>query len=71
MNENLNPSYLDIPIDQIGESFSRFRLLSPRHETAMERSRGQFGQLALVVVSCTGNSRYEMVDGFVARVARG
>jgi ParB/RepB/Spo0J family partition protein len=64
MNENLNSSYLDIPIDQIGESFSRFRLLSPRHETAMERSLGRFGQLTPVVVSPAKNDRYEMVDGF-------
>jgi ParB/RepB/Spo0J family partition protein len=64
MDENLNPSYLDIPIDQIGESFGRFRLLSPRHEAAMERSLGRFGQLTPVVVSPAKNDRYEMVDGF-------
>jgi len=64
MDENLNPSYLDIPIERIGESFSRFRLLSPRHETAMERSFGRFGQLTPVVVSPAKNDRYEMVDGF-------
>jgi ParB/RepB/Spo0J family partition protein len=64
MNENLNPSYTDIPIDRIDESFGRFRLLSPRHEGAMERSVGRFGLLAPVVVSCAKNDRYEMVDGF-------
>ena len=64
MNENLNPAYLDIPIDRIGESFGQFRLLSPRHEGAMERSLGHFGQLTPVVVSCEKNDRYEMVDGF-------
>jgi len=64
MNENLNPSYLDIPLDRIGESFGRFRLLSPRHEAAMERSVGRFGQLTPVVVSCAKSDRYEMVDGF-------
>jgi ParB/RepB/Spo0J family partition protein len=64
MNENLNPSYLDIPLDRIGESFGRFRLLSPRHEAAMERSVGRFGQLTPVVVSAAKNDRYEMVDGF-------
>jgi len=64
MNESLNPSYLVIPVDRIGESFSRFRLLCPRHEAAMERSLGRFGQMAPVVVSCASNDRYEMVDGF-------
>lgn len=64
MNENLNPSYLDISIDLIGESFGRFRLLSPRHEAAMERSVGRFGLLTPVVVSAAKNDRYEMVDGF-------
>ena len=64
MNENLNPAYLDIPIDRIGESFGRFRLLSPRHEGAMERSLGRFGQLTPVVVSSAKNDHYEMVDGF-------
>jgi ParB/RepB/Spo0J family partition protein len=64
MNETLNPTYLDIPIDRIGESFGHFRLLSPRHETALERSLGHFGQLMPVVVSAETNQSYEMVDGF-------
>jgi ParB/RepB/Spo0J family partition protein len=64
MNENPSPSYLDIPIDRIDESFGRFRLLSPRHEGAMERSVGRFDQLTPVVVSPSKNDRYEMVDGF-------
>lgn len=64
MNENPNPTYLDIPIDRIEESFGRFRLLSPRHEAAMERSVGHFDQLTPVVVSPAKNDRYEMIDGF-------
>jgi ParB/RepB/Spo0J family partition protein len=64
MNENLNPSYLDIPIERIAESFGRYRLLSPRHEAAMERSVGCFGQLTPVVVSAAKNDRYEIIDGF-------
>jgi ParB/RepB/Spo0J family partition protein len=64
MNENLNPSYLDIPIDRIGESFGRLRLLSPCHEAAMERSVGRFGQLTPVVVSAAKNDHYEIIDGF-------
>ena len=64
MNENLSPTYLDIPIDRIEESFGRFRLLSPRHEAAMERSVGRFDQLTPVVVSYAKDDRYEMIDGF-------
>jgi ParB/RepB/Spo0J family partition protein len=57
-------SYIKIAIKEIGESYSRLRLVYPKAEKAMERSIRKYGQISPVVVGQPEGSRYEMVDGF-------
>lgn len=57
-------SYTDIPMEMIGESFSRFRLALPRSDAAMLNSIEKYGQLSPIVVSSCENGHYELIDGF-------
>jgi len=61
--DNSSP-YIDVAMDKIGESYARFRLVSPRGERSMLKSIKRFGQLTPVVVGREDNGRHEMIDGF-------
>jgi ParB/RepB/Spo0J family partition protein len=54
-----------IPVNTIGESYGRFRLIHPEREVAVLESVRQFGQiLPVVVVVGLEPHIYELVDGF-------
>jgi ParB/RepB/Spo0J family partition protein len=56
---------VDIPVNAMGESYGRFRLIHPSSEASMLESMRQFGQLLPVVVVEGGEPRrYELIDGF-------
>lgn len=61
---NESPPYLDLALESIGESYTRFRLTHPRSEASMLNSICKFGQLTPVVVGGEEKGRYEMIDGF-------
>jgi len=56
--------YLDLPIKEIGLSYSNLRMINPKSDAAMVRSFGQYGQISPVIVGHAEGDRYEMVDGF-------
>jgi ParB/RepB/Spo0J family partition protein len=60
----VKPEFLHIPIDEIGQCYSRLRIIDPGAEAAMERSMMQFGQMTPVIVGRFDTDRYELVDGF-------
>ena len=64
MNKNLETAYLNITPEEIDETYGRLRLINPRADANMVESMRRFGQLTPMMVSRTGKSRYEMVDGF-------
>jgi ParB/RepB/Spo0J family partition protein len=56
---------LDVPVNAMGESYARFRLIHPGSEAAVLESMRQFGQILPVVVATgPGSHRYELIDGF-------
>lgn len=64
MNKNIETAYLNITPEEVDETYGRLRLVNPRADANMVESMGRFGQLTPATVSRTGESRYEMVDGF-------
>lgn len=56
--------FVHVPLDRIGESYSRFRLIQPRAEASMAGSMRKYGQISPVVVGPAQHNRYEMIDGF-------
>jgi ParB-like chromosome segregation protein Spo0J len=52
-----------LPLDEIGERYSRYRLYLPETERAMVRSLSRYGQISPVVV-CEQEGVYELIDGF-------
>jgi ParB/RepB/Spo0J family partition protein len=56
---------VDIPVNAMGESYGRFRLIHPGSEASVLESMRQFGQiLPVVVVRGMEPHRYELIDGF-------
>lgn len=56
---------VDIPVNAMGESYGRFRLIHPSSEASVLESMRQFGQiLPIVVVGGMEPHRYELIDGF-------
>jgi ParB/RepB/Spo0J family partition protein len=56
---------VDIPVNAMGESYGRFRLIHPSSEASVLESMRQFGQiLPVVVVGGVEPHRYELIDGF-------
>jgi len=56
---------VDIPVNAMGESYGRFRLIHPGSEASVLESMRQFGQiLPVVVVEGVEPDRYELIDGF-------
>jgi len=54
---------LEMPLEQIGESYGRYRLHSLELEQEMMRSLESYGQLSPIVVSLH-EGRWELIDGF-------
>jgi ParB/RepB/Spo0J family partition protein len=59
-----NGTFLDIPLSEIGESYSSLRLIHPQVDASMLESIRKFGQLSPVVVGLGQEGRYELIDGF-------
>src|SRR5439155_20490178 len=57
-----------LAIEDLGESYRRYRLSDPAAEEAMARSLRQYGQLTAVVV-CLRDGQPELLDGFKRRAA--
>src|SRR5712691_8269252 len=53
----------ELMLDQIGESYARYRLHVPEAERVMMRSLENYGQISPVVV-CVQEGRTELIDGF-------
>ncbi len=53
----------ELMLDQIRESYARYRLHVPEAERVMMRSLESYGQISPVVV-CVQEGRYELIDGF-------
>ena len=53
----------ELRLDQIGESYGRYRLHVPELERGMMRSLESYGQLSPIVVVLEGD-RWELIDGF-------
>ncbi len=53
----------ELRLEQIGESYARYRLHVPEAEHVMMRSLESYGQISPVVV-CIQEGRYELIDGF-------
>ena len=53
----------ELTLNQIGESYSRYRLHVPEAERVMMRSLENYGQISPVVV-CVQEGRTELIDGF-------
>jgi len=53
----------ELALDEIGESYARYRLHVPEAERGMMRSLERYGQISPVVV-CVQEGRYELIDGF-------
>ncbi len=53
----------ELMLDQIGESYARYRLHAPEAERVMMRSLENYGQISPVVV-CVQEGRTELFDGF-------
>lgn len=56
--------WVDIPVNTIGELYSRFRLIYPGSEVTVLESMRQFGQILPVVVVRGLVESYELIDGF-------
>jgi len=56
---------VDIPVNAMGESYGRFRIIDPASEASVRESLRAFGQiLPVVVVKGLELQRYELIDGF-------
>jgi len=55
---------IDISIDQLGERYGNLRIINPKADKAIVRSLEKYGQLTPVVVTRTGATDYELLDGF-------
>ena len=55
--------YMMIPVDKIGQRYSKLRIIDPKAETAMQRSMRSYGQMTPVVI-CQTEKDPEMIDGF-------
>jgi ParB/RepB/Spo0J family partition protein len=55
--------WVDIPVNTIGESYGRYRLIYPGSEVTVLESMRQFGQILPVVV-VAGLESFELIDGF-------
>jgi len=55
---------VDIGLEQIKESYVRFRLPDPGAEQRMRESVRKYGQITPGIVAETAGERYEMIDGF-------
>lgn len=56
---------LDIPVNALGESYGRFRMVHPASEAKVLESMRAFGQiLPVVAVEGFEPCRYELIDGF-------
>jgi ParB/RepB/Spo0J family partition protein len=66
MKENLElqETFLEIALWQIGHSYGRFRLTDPQADAFMVESVRRYGQLCPVMVGRTHEGGYELVDGF-------
>lgn len=54
---------VELTLEEIGESYGRYRLHVPEAERGMMQSLERYGQIAPVVV-CRHEGRYELLDGF-------
>jgi ParB/RepB/Spo0J family partition protein len=61
MQENLLIE--ELAISEIGERYGAFRIVTPRADTAMVKSIGNYGQIS-PVVCVKGEGVYELIDGF-------
>lgn len=55
---------LEIPLIEIGQSYGRLRLVTPRADAAMLASVRRYGQMTPAVVGRPDGKQYELVDGF-------
>jgi len=56
---------VDIPVNAMGESYGRFRMINPASEAKVLESLRAFGQiLPVVAVKGLEPHRYELIDGF-------
>jgi len=55
---------VELALEQIQESYQRFRLPDPGAERRILESVGKYGQLTPVVITETEGKSYEMIDGF-------
>lgn len=53
----------ELPLDDIGEHYGRYRLHLPEAERTMARSLERYGQISQMVV-CLRDGHYELIDGF-------
>ena len=61
----------ELPLAEIGESFGRFRVVSPKAQHRLEASVRAYGQLSPAVVLGGGSAPFELIDGFKRlRIAR-
>ncbi len=54
----------ELPLDSIGERFSRLRIVNPSADSAILRSMERYGQIMPVVVSKIDQSNCQLLDGF-------
>lgn len=54
----------EMPLDSIGEKFSRLRIVNPTADSAILRSMERYGQIMPVVVSEIDLSDLQLLDGF-------
>lgn len=60
---NNSQRLVTIPVSDVGQKFSKYRLVNPRVEEQIARSVEQYGQLTPVVMGKL-EDRYELLDGF-------
>ena len=53
----------ELTLEEVGESYARYRLHVPEDERGMMRSLERYGQISPIVV-CLEEGRYELIDGF-------
>jgi ParB/RepB/Spo0J family partition protein len=59
---SVEETFLEIPLEEIGESYAKLRLIHPQADARMMDSLRKFGQIFPVVVA--KGERYELIDGF-------
>lgn len=55
---------IELSLDNIGERFSRLRIVNPAADSAILRSMERYGQIMPVVVSEVARNDYQLLDGF-------